>query len=1172
MKFVRIVFRCFGPFEDQALDLAGSGGFHVIFGPNEAGKSSALRGLHAFLFGFSGQCPDDFRFKYAQFRIHASLEDSTGKVLECIRRKGNKATLRATDDKTEIPESDLARFIGGLRQQQFEQLFGLDSSRLVEGGRDIASGRGDLGEALFAAGAGLAGLRHLAQTLEERQRALYKFRGHSKPINQALNDHATQTAAVRDMTLPPDTFAAATMGAREAEEKASTLRDERTEVRSKLGLLQRYQSALPTIELLQRARGRLHPVAGAPVLAVGFEDKSEDARRKRENASSRSEELVTERVGLEQLLHEELPRQAVLAEEGEIDELKKRVGADAMLQSEAIKADTRRSEEEGKARDIFRELTGTTAWDQMGGLKPRLEDDRRITELANEFAAVVQDVTHRDTAVRLATEALATAQDKQAGAPELTDPGPLLATVESITSYGPVEKHAHARQVEAAAEELRLLGEFARFQPPVPGIWTEAPKIRVPIAETVTRFRKEFDAAQQAIDKANDECEHIDREIGVMREQLVDTAGAEPVPTASDLSEARRDRDGGLLLIRRRLGGQADGVAERGFTGRHAPGRPLIDATESAVRQCDALADRLRHEADRVAAWQMLHQKLELLQERRKQVIDERTAGTESRVRIEQAWQAAWQSSGIVPDTPEAMQIWLSRWQRLTERVTAWHDVRFRCQEDEQQIASLRSQLAEACPIAGAAKTLAEGLALARQAGNDAENAQSAAQKLKDEVIRLKGALVTAKADAARANDRQKEWMGKWSAAIAVLKLRDPSVSVKTVQDYLKRIAEMQQHLTDMRLKAARVKEIENERALLLDRLTALRKRLDPAARPSTADALDADFREVDAALKAARIGRTQHDERAKQLKKVKAEIVGTTEALREAEASLRALAGQAGVSDIDEIATAVQRAKEREVAERQVREQEKALANNSRGQPLDEFIVAALANRDQLDHDIEALERRAQQLDPEITAAEAEALCAKQILDAYQKASDAAAEARQKVELLAGRLEDQVIEFAALHLARVALDQAKERYRARNQDTLLSRAGEFFRTLTDQAFSGLDIDNDEGDDVLVAIRPAGHSTPRVPMDGLSDGTRDQLFLALRLAGIEQHLRDREPAPLIIDDVLVNFDDARARATLQCLAELTAKTQVLLFTHHRHVVDLAKSVYPATVVHELLTR
>ena len=222
MKFVRVTFRCFGPFEEQSLDLSGPCGFHVVFGPNEAGKSSALRGLHALLFGFPVQSADDFRFKYNQFRIHASLVDSAGTTLECIRRKGKKATLLTADEKTEIPEASLTRFLGGLQQLQFEQLFGLDSKRLVEGGRDITDGRGDLGEALFAAGAGLAGLRALAQTLEERRLALYRFRGQTQLINKALSDHEKQVVAVRENILPPDKYAAAAIAAQGARKGGGT--------------------------------------------------------------------------------------------------------------------------------------------------------------------------------------------------------------------------------------------------------------------------------------------------------------------------------------------------------------------------------------------------------------------------------------------------------------------------------------------------------------------------------------------------------------------------------------------------------------------------------------------------------------------------------------------------------------------------------------------------------------------------------------------------------------------------------------------------------------------------------------------------------------------------------------------------------------------------------------
>lgn len=1170
MRFIRVNFRCFGPFEDQPLDLSGPGAFHVVFGPNEAGKSSALRGLSALLFGFPVQSDDNFRFNYAQFRIHAALQDSTGKALECIRRKGNKATLRAIDDKTEIPELSLIQFLGGLQQLQFEQLFGLDSKRLEEGGRDIAGGQGNLGEALFAAGAGLAGLRALARTLEQRQLALYKFRGQTQSINKALSDHDKQMAAVRENTLPPETYAAADTAARQAQEKAEALRRERIEVRSQLALLQRYQSALPTIELFQRAQRRLEPVADAPVLAADFQTKLDDALKQREMARIRLRQQEEVRDRLERQIRDEAPPETVLAEEAEIDELRKLFGADAKLQSEAIKADTRRSEEEGKARDIFRELTGTTAWDQMAGLKPRLEDERRITDLANEQAAVLQDVSNCENAVRLAREAFAIADAKQTGAAATMDPAPWLAAVESIAALGPLEEQSQSCQSEAAAGELRLVGDFARFQPPIPGVWTDAAQLPVPSSETVTRFRSEFDEARRAIAKAEGDREQIDRDLASLRGQLVDTEGAEPVPTVNELFDSRRERDDGLLLVRRRLEDQPDVGTETSFTTRYAPGRRLIDAAEATIRQCDSLADRLRHEADRVAAWHTLHQKLELLQDRRRQIVHEHVAANEHFASIEQAWQAAWQPAGIAPDAPEVMLAWLIRWQRFTEQMTMWVGARLKCREAEQRITALKAQLAEACPITQTATTLAEGLALARQASADAKSAQTAVQKLHDDILRLREQLATAEGAAMRAQKRREKWTEEWSSAIGVLGLHEPSVSVKTAQDYLKRIAEMQQHLTDMRIMSAREKQFANERALLLQRLTALRQRLNLDVPPSTADTLDADFREVDAALKAARTARTLHEERAKQLKNVESEIVTQSNSLGEAEATLTALAAQVGVADIEAIGPAVQRAKERGLAERDVQEQERALAQNARGQSLEAFVADALGKRERMDQDMDALERRAQQLDPDIAAAEAEAFRATQVLEAYQRASDAAAEARQQAELIAGRLEEYVTEYAAVHLARVALDRAKERYRARHQDSLLNRAGEYFKTLTDQAFLGLDIDNDEGADVLTAVRASRHPNPRVPVSGLSDGTRHQLFLALRLAGIEQHFRDREPVPLIIDDVLVSFDDARARATLKCLGEMAAKTQVLLFTHHRHVVDLAVAVNPGTVVHELL--
>ena len=79
-------------------------------------------------------------------------------------------------------------------------------------------------------------------------------------------------------------------------------------------------------------------------------------------------------------------------------------------------------------------------------------------------------------------------------------------------------------------------------------------------------------------------------------------------------------------------------------------------------------------------------------------------------------------------------------------------------------------------------------------------------------------------------------------------------------------------------------------------------------------------------------------------------------------------------------------------------------------------------------------------------------------------------------------------------------------------------------------------------------------------IEGLSEGTRDQLYMALRLASVEQRLASTaEPMPFIADDLFVNFDDARTRAGLRVLADLARRTQVLVFTHHAHLLELARA-------------
>jgi uncharacterized protein YhaN len=145
--------------------------------------------------------------------------------------------------------------------------------------------------------------------------------------------------------------------------------------------------------------------------------------------------------------------------------------------------------------------------------------------------------------------------------------------------------------------------------------------------------------------------------------------------------------------------------------------------------------------------------------------------------------------------------------------------------------------------------------------------------------------------------------------------------------------------------------------------------------------------------------------------------------------------------------------------------------------------------------------------------------------------------------------------EWAVLRLAGLLLGEAMERHRAGQQDPLMARASDLFATVTGGAFAGFLQDYDEDDAPrLAGRRPSGQT---VPTEGLSEGTRDQLYLALRLAYLEDYARAAEPAPFVGDDLFATFDDRRTAAGLSALAAVADYVQPILFTHHRHVADAA---------------
>ena len=163
---------------------------------------------------------------------------------------------------------------------------------------------------------------------------------------------------------------------------------------------------------------------------------------------------------------------------------------------------------------------------------------------------------------------------------------------------------------------------------------------------------------------------------------------------------------------------------------------------------------------------------------------------------------------------------------------------------------------------------------------------------------------------------------------------------------------------------------------------------------------------------------------------------------------------------------------------------------------------------------------------------------------------SGLAQEALGRVRTLSRRY--SVVKLAA-HLLRAEMD----RYREAHQAPRLARAGAIFSRVTRGGYARLKADLDaDGRPMLLGVRAGGEE---VPVSGLSEGTADQLWFALRLASVEEQAAAGEPLPFVVDDVFANFDDERAAAGLAVLADLAERCQVLFFTHHARLCELAEA-------------
>lgn len=1153
MRIERLVLERFGHFTDTELDLsAPEVRLHVVFGPNEAGKSTVLRAIGDLLFGIDRQTPFGFRHGYQALRIGAEIRNRDGRALAFKRRKADKNALLDWADEP-LADNTLTPFLGGANRRLFEGLFGLNQEGLRAGGREMAMAQGDLGQMLFEAGSHIRGIGAVRKLFEDEADRLFRPQASKRVFNELSNAYQVARRRVEELTVRADDWERNEQALAEAIEAGENIHRRREALERRRARAERIQRILPLATDLREARAELAEVADAPDLPEDSESRYNEAMKRAAVALARLRHLegLAEDVRRE-IAAIEVPER-ILSRAAEIEELQTQRGAVWKAAADLPKLRGEWAEVQARLEDLVRRLGWSrTAEDALAAI-PSDTDMAELRRLVAEDAKLDAASQGARTQLDEAALALRATELALAAAVEPPETGVLALALEAAKARGDLETQRDkvGRDLNAASAKLRA--SLASLQ-----LWNaEASALAaapVPDISTVQRFGRDLDEAGKAFDQARERenregaaVAEAERGLAALREQG-------DIPTEAAVAEVRVHRDLGWDLIRRALlDGEA--VAETEIE-RFAPRPALARRYEQAVIEADALADRREREATRVQRHAHLTTERDQASARRVQAAEAVVTAKAALDALSGEWRAAWLAADIAPLPPREMEAWLAARARVLDEAdhvsTLARDHAALEAAIDGAATALRSALTGIAPEAASEARLSTlvryaEIALARSAqlGKSREELISRRRDQAEALAREEKRFKRAKAD-------RQTWTEAWNVMMARLGLA-PGTGPAAADTGLLLWQEVRRQADALESFDHRIRRMEEDKAVFAD----LVRRIvgDAAPELDQGDPTET-AAELQARLQAAQDAARRTAEARKRLANHQAEIEPIRAEEADALLTLDLLRRQADCPPDRDLLDVIRRARRKAGLICRAARLEADIRNASDGLGLSEALAEAE------DAEPEAIRAEIAMIK------EDNAALLQEIHEIGQRQADAertktemeqgrgAAAAAQDMQDAVTALEDCARRWMVLKTATFLLGQGIERFRKEQQGPLLARAGELFALLTRRSFYGFRLDYDLKDTpILIGVRADGATCP---IEGMSEGTRDQLFLALRLAAVELYVGGAEPLPFVADDLFVNFDDSRTEAGLEALMTLGASTQVLLFTHHAHIAELAR--------------
>ncbi|MQV98339.1 AAA family ATPase [Sinorhizobium medicae] len=1153
MRLHRLDLVRYGKFTERALEFGeakpGEPDFHLIYGPNEAGKSTLFAGFLDLIFGIERSSPYGFLHPYQTMRIGGVVEAGS-RLHHAYRIKRNANSLIGPDEQP-LPDGLFSTALGSIDRATYCTMFSLDDDSIEHGGEAILKSEGELGSLLFSASSGLPDSTAILTDLRADADRFFRPQARKHQLAELKSEFDALKAERNAIDVNAREYAAlrkALTGVRARHEAAARLRHE---LRADRDRIRAQRDALP---LLARLTGVRQQLAAQPPLAVPPAEWQEElpllCRRDAEIAAQLrqlQDELKRRREELSGLPRDE---QALAAAE-RFEALR-----DAALEARYLTA----------ARDMpsrLEELSRTAA--EIDACLLRLGEagnpDVASLLLPTARAIRLQDLVRRHASLseRLASarEELEMAEANRSEAEResarlkegAADPALLAERVHLLRqSDCLLRQQASAREIErlemALSDRLDALRPFA-------GSIDDLAALPAPAPGLVDAWRAEdATAAERRLRLGDRIADESERQAGdkARLAALAANGGAVDDATACAL---RQRRDSAWQKHRASLDDRTAALFEAALSD-HDAATALRLAEADRLAETRGLALAITERGARLQALEAQGKAIEEERARRSATIGEaaRACGLPCTTALPQL--EAWLATRV-----NALELRAELRDARRERSRA--DA-----EEKAAVGELRMELARLGMKDALPDRLDALLAAAERIASRAEAASTAYRSAVSQLDRAIEALEKRQAGCAAAEDAMGSWYGEWEEALAGTWLsrqveRPLPQEIGPVLAVLQDLDKLMQKKGEL---DHRIAGMRRDQAAFTEAVRGLAATLGEGSAGDVLALFSAIRDRVAAAL--------QKEERRQGLQGDIERMQESIDALH-AEEKLHAANRQRvldffGCGTLDEAASCLEATREEQRLRRRCSEMETDLATrlSVATSAEAEALLAALDERE-LALELARLEEAIDAADQEVSELHADVRTRERALAAIE-GGDRVAELDQRRRTLLLDIESKAVGYLRLRAGVIAAEQALRLFRERHRSAMMQRASRTFMHISGGEYSGLSTQADKGQEFLIANTAAGGS--KLARD-LSKGTRFQLYLALRIAGYHEVAATRETLPFIADDIMETFDDGRAGRAFELMAEMAEVGQVIYLTHHEHLCDIARTACPGVTIHRL---